>query len=107
MARGEPPVFCGDKKARNRGTLRMRDAICLFAEHVSRTRFEDLPEVAVRAARIFILDTIGVGLAGSRGPGVAALIESTAAMMGDGPACCWGHRRNLSEPGAAMIKVSQ
>jgi len=85
----------------------MRDAIHLFAEHVSRTRFEDLPEAAVRAARIFILDTIGVGLAGSNGPRVAALIESAAAMMGDGPARCWGHRRTLSAPGAAMINGYQ
>lgn len=85
----------------------MRDAIRLFAEHVSRTRFQDLPASAIRAARIFILDTIGVGLAGSNGPGVAELIEASVAMMGDGPACCWGHRRGLSAPGAAMINGYQ
>jgi aconitate decarboxylase len=85
----------------------MPDAIRFFAEHVSRTRFEDLPAAAVRAARIFILDTIGVGLAGSNGPRVAGLIESAAAMMGDGPARCWGHRRALSAPGAAMINGYQ
>src|SRR5262245_3057561 len=85
----------------------MSDAIRLFAEHVSRTRFEDLPEAAVRAARIFILDTIGVGLAGSRGPGVAALIESAAATLGEGPARCWGHTRSLSAAGAAMINGYQ
>ena len=70
----------------------MRDAIRLFAEHVSGTRFEDLPEAAVRAARIFILDTLGVGLAGSNGPRVADLIEGSVAMLGNGPARCWGHR---------------
>jgi len=85
----------------------MPDAICFFAEHVSRTRFEDLPAAAVRAARIFILDTIGVGLAGSNGAHVAGLIGSAAAMMGEGPARCWGHRRTLSAPGAAMINGYQ
>jgi aconitate decarboxylase len=85
----------------------MPDPIRHFAEHVSRTRFEDLPEAAVRAARIFILDTIGVGLAGSNGPYVARLIESSAAMLGEGPARCWGHRRTLSAPGAAMINGYQ
>jgi aconitate decarboxylase len=85
----------------------MSDAIRLFAEHVSRTRFEDLPEAAVRAARIFILDTIGVGLVGSNGPRVVELIEASAAMMGDGPARCWGHRRSLSAPGAAMVNGYQ
>ncbi len=87
--------------------MTMTDPIRLFAAHVSRTRFEDLPEAAVRAARIFILDTIGVGLAGTNGPRVAELIESTAATMGDGPARCWGHRRALSAPGAAMINGYQ
>ena len=85
----------------------MPDAIGRFAEHVSRTRFEDLPDAAVRAARIFILDTIGVGLAGSTGPCVAPLMASAAAMMGEGPARCWGHRRTLSAPGAAMLNGYQ
>ncbi len=84
-----------------------RDPIRLFAEHVSRTRFEDLPEAAVRAARIFILDTLGVGLAGTNGPCVAELIGSCMAMMGPGPARCWGHRQTLSAPGAAMINGYQ
>lgn len=85
----------------------MSDAIRVFAEHVSRTRFEDLPEAAVRAARIFILDTIGVALAGTNGPHVPELIEASAATMGDGPARCWGHRRRLSVPGAAMVNGYQ
>jgi aconitate decarboxylase len=85
----------------------MRDAIRFFAEHVSRTRFEDLPEAATRAARIFILDTIGVGLAGTNGPRVAELIDASAAMLGDGSARCWGHRHTLSAAGAAMINGYQ
>ena len=85
----------------------MSDPIRVFAEHVSRTRYEDLPEPAVRAARIFILDTIGVGLAGTNGPRVRELIESSAAMLGEGTARCWGHRRTLSAPGAAMVNGYQ
>ena len=85
----------------------MTDAIRLFAEHVSQTRFEDLPETAVRAARIFILDTIGVGLVGTNGPRVRDLIAASNAMMGDGPARCWGHEHTLSAPGAAMINGYQ
>ncbi len=85
----------------------MSDGIRLFAEHVSRTGFEDLPDTAVDAARTFILDTIGVGLAGTNGPRVADLIESAAVTTGEGPARCWGHRRGLSAPGAAMINGYQ
>ena len=85
----------------------MSDPIRFFAEHVSRTRFEDLPEAARRAARIFILDTIGVGLAGSNGPRVTELIAASLAMLGNGPARCWGHRQTLSAPAAAMINGYQ
>ena len=85
----------------------MSDPIRRFAEHVSRTRFEDLPAAAVRAARIFILDTIGVGLAGTNGPLVAELSQSSAAMLGQGPARCWGHRQTLSAAGAAMVNGYQ
>ena len=85
----------------------MTDAIRLFAEHVSQTHFEDLPEAAVRAARIFILDTIGVGLVGTNGPRVRDLIAASHAMMGDGSARCWGHNHTLSAPGAAMVNGYQ
>ena len=87
--------------------MTMSDPIRLFAEHCSRTRFEDLPEAAVRAARIFILDTLGVGLAGTNGPWVTELIDSSAATLGDGTARCWGHGRRLSAPGAAMVNGYQ
>ena len=85
----------------------MNDGIRQFSEHVSRTRFDDLPEAAVRAARIFILDTIGVGLVGTNGPRVKDLIAASTAMMGEGPARCWGHAHTLSAPGAAMINGYQ
>ena len=41
------------------------DAISVFADHVVRTGFHDLPGDAVKSAKTFILDTLGVGLAGS------------------------------------------
>ena len=43
------------------------DAIAAFADHVVRTGFQDLPGDAVKAAKTFILDTLGVGMAGSSG----------------------------------------
>ena len=86
---------------------KLKDTIRLFADHVSRTSFEDLPDEAIRAARIFILDTIGVGLVGTNGPRVRDLIKSSASMMGDGSARCWGHQQTLSAPGAAMINGYQ
>jgi aconitate decarboxylase len=43
------------------------DAIAAFAENVTQTRFQELPSDAIKAAKIFILDTFGVGTAGSSG----------------------------------------
>ena len=41
------------------------DAVHAFASHIARARFEDLPAEAVAKAKTFLLDTIGVGLAGT------------------------------------------
>ena len=53
-----------------------RDAIEYIARHVVETRFGDLPKEAVDASQKFILDSIGVGLAGGRGPWVEELINA-------------------------------
>ena len=49
------------------------DAVETFARHVTGTALADIPAPAVRAEKIFILDSMGVGIAGSRGPLVDAL----------------------------------
>jgi aconitate decarboxylase len=43
----------------------MSDPIVPIAELVAKTRYEDLPDTAIAAAKTFILDTIGVGVAGA------------------------------------------
>ena len=40
------------------------DAIAAFAQHVARTRYEDLPTDAIAAAKMLILDSLGVGVVG-------------------------------------------
>ena len=67
------------------------DAIHDFAAHVFRARYEDLPEAAIRAAKTFILDTIGVGLAGSSGPRATELAAAQR-LSGEGHAArVWGN----------------
>ena len=44
-----------------------------FAAHVAGVRFDDLPEPAVEAAKTWILDTLGVGIAGSSAAGMDAI----------------------------------
>jgi 2-methylcitrate dehydratase PrpD len=66
------------------------DAINTFADHVVATGFRDLPADAVRAAKIFILDTFGVGLAGSAGPMARELAAASAAWGNGADARVWG-----------------
>ncbi len=44
------------------------DAIAAFAAHVTRTRYDDLPAAAIEAAKVLVVDSLGVGVLGSAGP---------------------------------------
>lgn len=83
------------------------DAIAAFARHVAERRYADIPENARLAARIFILDTIGVGLAGSTGPKCAEIIAAQR-MFGDSrDARVWSTGERLSAHGAALCNAYQ
>src|SRR5499427_3404515 len=75
------------------------DPISIFAQHVIATQFRDLPDGVVRAAKIFILDTLGVGLAGSAGPMAHELAALSAAWGQGGEARVWG--TGIARPAAA------
>lgn len=79
----------------------------ILAERVSRCRPGDLPSRAVEATKMFILDTIGVGLAGARTPESRSLVETARGWGGPAEASVWG--RNLSLPAwaAAMVNSHQ
>ena len=51
------------------------DAIEDFINHVTGTEFDQVPEAAIRAAKTFILDSLGVGLSGGNGPWVGEIIQ--------------------------------
>jgi aconitate decarboxylase len=83
------------------------DAISTFADHVVATRFRDLPGDAVKAAKIFLLDTLGVGLAGSAGP-MARELADLSAVWGQGEeARIWGVRIARPAATAAMCNAYQ
>lgn len=74
-----------------------------FAEHAIGTRFDDLPTAAVAAAKVFILDSIGVGIAGAAAPGADELL-AVARTWSSGPqAQVWGRGDRLSAPSAAFL----
>ncbi len=58
------------------------DIVYRLAEHVVGTRFEDLPGQTVDFTKRFILDTLGVAIAGSSAAGVREVVEQMAEWEG-------------------------
>ena len=77
-----------------------------FARHVVETRFEDLPPAAVAAAKVFILDTLGVGVAGSTAQGVEPLFQTAQGWGAGEQAAVWGRRARLPAPAAALVNAA-
>ena len=83
------------------------DAIGAFADHVVTTRFRDIPADAVRVAKVFILDTLGVGIAGSTGP-MARELAAASGTWGEGAeARVWGSGTSRPAAAAAMCNAYQ
>lgn len=78
------------------------DATGHFADHVIATRYEDLSGETRAAARRLILDTIGVGLAGSTGQWAEALFGAGAG-WGQGAPCRVFGRTGRFPPGLAAL----
>ena len=81
------------------------DAVAAFTSHITRTRFDDLPAEAIAKAKTFLLDTIGVGLAGTS-DGNAARVVAVASQWGSGDdATVWGSGVRLPAPSAAFVNA--
>ena len=83
------------------------DAIATFADHVVTTRFADIPADALRAGKIFILDALGVGLAGSTGPMARELAAASSAWGQGAEARVWGSGISRPAAAAAMCNAYQ
>ncbi len=82
----------------------MSDPIDPIAELVAKAQFEDLPAPAVAAAKTFILDTIGVGVAGAAsGPRVRELIATARGWGAGDDATVWLHGAKLPAATAALV----
>lgn len=78
-----------------------------FARHALETRFETLSADAVAQAKIFILDTIGVGIAGSSAAGAEELSRASAGWGEGADATVWGRRRRAPVTTAAFLNGFQ
>lgn len=85
----------------------MGDAIEEFANFVTKTDFDQIPEKARATAKTFILDSLGVGLIGSAGPWAAELVK-TQTLWGSGDdSRVWAQETRLPAPAAAMCNAYQ
>ena len=78
-----------------------------FARHALETRFEDLSEDALGQAKVFILDTIGVGISGSTAGGAEGLGAAARAWGSGDEAVAWGRRGRVPAPAAALLNGFQ
>lgn len=85
----------------------MTDPIVPLAELAAGVRYDDLPERAVAAAKTFILDTLGVGIAGRTGPRVAELAAAVAGWGAADESTAWGFGRKLPAASAAILNAYQ
>ncbi|MBS0321061.1 MAG: MmgE/PrpD family protein [Proteobacteria bacterium] len=72
-----------------------------FATRVAALHFDDLPPAAVHWAKVGILDTIGVTLAGSREEGTR--LVARALDLAPGASLLWGSARRTGALDAAMV----
>lgn len=83
----------------------MSNALEPLVQHLLNTRFEDLSPKAVRAAKTFCQDTLGVCVAGTSAP-YAAEVQSVVSGWGAGPeATVIGLGDKLPAPLAAMVNA--
>jgi 2-methylcitrate dehydratase PrpD len=85
----------------------MTDAAHALAAHAAGLRFEAIPARAIARAKVFILDTLGVGIAGSSLPEAAALLPLARGWGDAGAASVWGTRARLSPGAAALVNGYQ
>lgn len=84
-----------------------RTATERFAEHAIGARLADVPAEAVARAKVFILDTVGVGIAGSSAGGADEVLRAAQGWGAGADAAVWGRKDRLPAPQAALLNGFQ
>lgn len=78
-----------------------------LARHVANLRFDALPAAALAAAKVFILDTLGVGIAGSTAAGMDVLRAAAASWGAGHEATVWGTNMRAPAATATFLNATQ
>ncbi len=81
----------------------MRDLAFEISEYISSVKFEDIPEGTIQNVKLFIFDTMGVGIAGHRAPGVRPLYELLSQLGGSRDSTVLKFRTRLPAPSATLL----
>jgi 2-methylcitrate dehydratase PrpD len=81
-------------------TIRQR-----LSDFIHATSFADLPPAVVHAAKLCLLDLVGVALAGARQRVTAIAHETIGAAGGEPEVALWGFDRRVPVPVAAMLNA--
>ena len=76
-----------------------------IAEHLSRTRFDELPDEAVQATKAHILHTLGTIIAGSGAPGIEQLLAAVNQWGTKKESTALVHGRKLPAPSARSLTL--
>lgn len=85
----------------------MTNPVLPLAEFISAARYADLPPQAIACAKTFLLDTLGVGVAGATGPKVKELQRTLGGWGASGDATAWVSGMKLPAPSAAIANAYQ
>src|SRR5580692_10002248 len=80
-------------------------AVDKIVAHLARVAAGEIPDAARSAAKVFIADTLAVGIAGAQAPWRREVLDM--AMGGPGEARVWGSCERLPLAAAAMVNAFQ
>ena len=81
----------------------MTDMVEAFAQHAANCQYQALPEEAVRAVKTYLLDSLGVGIAGAAAPLTENVRQASAKWAGEGAAHIWGANSRRTTPANAAF----
>ncbi|MEJ2738806.1 MAG: MmgE/PrpD family protein [Dehalococcoidia bacterium] len=79
------------------------DAIYDFVKHFIRTRYEDIPDEAIQAAKIEVIDSIATALGGSTKSGIAELVDMVKEFGGAEQSTVIAYGLKCPAPNAAQV----
>jgi aconitate decarboxylase len=78
-----------------------------LAQHVAGVRFEHLSPQAIESAKIFLLDSIGVGVAGGSTPEITPLLFAVRQWGQGANVTLWGRKNRLTATQAVLVNAYQ